>query len=78
MVERAAVNREVEGSSPSSGANLKSLYLLGFLSIGRSFRGRLTAKTTAKSGQPHNSCKPDAARQLLANRKSRFQVILIT
>ena len=43
MVERAAVNREVEGSSPSSGANFKFLDFQGGLNGGK---GRLKANVS--------------------------------
>jgi hypothetical protein len=51
MVERAAVNRDVAGSSPASGANLKNrLFSGGFLQKGGSVSERLPADLPAKIG----------------------------
>jgi hypothetical protein len=48
MVERAAVNRDVVGSSPTSGAIFYALVLRGFRRKREAFLEQLSAEVSAK------------------------------
>ena len=62
MVEHAAVNRGVEGSSPSSGAILKPLCFRGFLLSEGPKKGRLPEELPEEYHRIHN---PNEFRQNL-------------
>ena len=54
MVEHAAVNRGVEGSSPSSGAILKSLFFEGFLLLEGAKKRHLPEELPEEYRRIHN------------------------